>query len=187
MKRFENGSFLIDRMGAQGVLDQDLAVVLLHFRQRLIDDYGGGPAAMMLIDRAVAAYQDFVRIEGWIGNAALLIEHEFFGIKGPSTHFQDRYGREGRKTVAASPSSSISLGCARACSPWPSAAAERCVRHSRRWRRSTRLRAGRSSDRSRSRSRSSSPAVRIDRLAPMNEPARAGGEHASRSAQFRRG
>jgi hypothetical protein len=50
----------------------------------------------MLVDRAVAAYEDFIRIEGWIGNAALLIEHEFFGVQGPSAHFQDRYGREGR-------------------------------------------------------------------------------------------
>jgi hypothetical protein len=29
--------------------------------------------------------------------------------------------------------------------------------------------------------------VMADRFAPMNEPARAGGEHASWSAQFRRG
>jgi hypothetical protein len=96
MARFANGSFLIDRLGAEGVIDQDLAVVLLHFRQRLIKDYGDGPAALMLIDRAVAAYQDFIRVSGWIGNLAIHIEHEFFGLDGPSAHFQDRYGREGR-------------------------------------------------------------------------------------------
>jgi hypothetical protein len=96
MTRFSDGSFLLNRLGAEGVIDQDLAVVLLHFRNQLSTEYGGGPAATMLIDRAVAAYQDFIRIEGWTGNTALLIEHEFFGIKGPSAHFQDRYGREGR-------------------------------------------------------------------------------------------
>ncbi len=77
-------------------MDQDLAVVLLHFRRGLIEDYGGGPAALMLIDRAVAAYQDFIRVQGWIGNMALLIEHEFFGVQGPTASFQDGYGREGR-------------------------------------------------------------------------------------------
>jgi hypothetical protein len=48
------------------------------------------------IDRAVAAYQDFVQVEGWAGNLAIHIEHEFFGIQGPSATFKDRYGREGR-------------------------------------------------------------------------------------------
>jgi hypothetical protein len=96
MQRFEAGSFLIDRMGAEGVIDQDLAVVLLHVRRRLTDDYGDGPAAMMLIDRAVAAYQEFIRITGWAGNLAMQTEYEFFGRDGPSAHFQDRYGREGR-------------------------------------------------------------------------------------------
>jgi hypothetical protein len=71
LSRYASGSFLIDRLGAIGVVDQDLVVVLLDLRRRLIDEYGGSPAAMMLIDRAVAAYQDFIRITGWTGNAAL--------------------------------------------------------------------------------------------------------------------
>ena len=50
---------------------------------------------MMLIDRAVSAYLDFVRVGGWVGNLAISIEHEFFGRDGPSTQFRDRYGREG--------------------------------------------------------------------------------------------
>jgi hypothetical protein len=58
--------------------------------------YGDTPTAMMLTDRAVAAYQDFIRVSGWIGNLAILIEAEFFGVQGPSAHFRDRYGREGR-------------------------------------------------------------------------------------------
>jgi hypothetical protein len=95
MTRFEDGSFLLDRLGALGVIDQDLAVVLLHFRRRLIAEYGGGPAAIMLIDRAVAAYQDFIRISGWTGNTALMVEHEFFGVDRPLPEFRDRHGREG--------------------------------------------------------------------------------------------
>ncbi len=62
MTRYQDGSFLINRIGAEGVIDQDLVVVLLDLRRRLIGEYGDTPAAMMLIDRAVVAYQDFIRI-----------------------------------------------------------------------------------------------------------------------------
>ncbi|HVB17729.1 MAG TPA: hypothetical protein VNF04_14430 [Stellaceae bacterium] len=96
LNSFEDGSFLINRLGAEGVIDQELAVVLLDLRRRLIDEHGNTPAAMMLIDRAVAAYQDFMRIEGWVDNLSILIEHEFFGLDGSSAQFRDRYGREGR-------------------------------------------------------------------------------------------
>ena len=89
---YEDGSFLIDRLGAGLVVDQDLAVVLLDLRRRLIDEYGGGPAAMMLIDRAVVAYQDFLRITGWTGNTALMVEAEFFGRDRPRAGLRDRHG-----------------------------------------------------------------------------------------------
>ena len=91
----EDGRFLIDRPGACIVADQDLAVVLLDLRQSLRDEYGDTPAVIMLIDRAVSAYQDFMRVTGWVGNLAISIEHEFFGRDGPSAQFRDRYGREG--------------------------------------------------------------------------------------------
>ena len=94
---YEDGSFLIDRLGAGLVIDRDLAVVLLDLRRRLIGEYGDTPAAIMLIDRAVAAYQDFIRISGWTGNTALMVEAEFFGRKKPSAEFQDRHGRGGRE------------------------------------------------------------------------------------------
>src|SRR5712671_7293430 len=88
----EDGSFLIDRLGAGLVVDQDLAVVLLDRRRRLIDEYGTGPAAMMLIDRAVSAYRDFIRISGWTGNTALMVEAEFFGRDRPLAGFRDSHG-----------------------------------------------------------------------------------------------
>jgi hypothetical protein len=50
----------------------------VHLRRRLIHEYGETPGAMMLIDRAVAAYQDFARISGWTGNTALMVEAEFW-------------------------------------------------------------------------------------------------------------
>jgi hypothetical protein len=94
---YEDGSFLIDRLGTGLVVDQDLAVVLLNLRRRLIDEYGTGPAAIMLIDRAVSAYRDFIRITGWTGNTALMIEAEFFGRDRPIPQFRDRHGQEGRR------------------------------------------------------------------------------------------
>jgi hypothetical protein len=97
LSRLRDGSFLIDRLGAEGVIDQDLVVVLLDLRRRLIDEYGDTPASVMLIDRAVAAYQDFIRISGWTGNTALMVEHEFFGADRPLPQFRDRHGLEGRQ------------------------------------------------------------------------------------------
>jgi hypothetical protein len=91
----QDGSFLIDRLGAGMVVDQDLAVVLLDLRRRLRDEYGDTPAVLMQIDRALVAYRDFLRIIGWAGNISISIEHEFFGRDGPSAQFRDRYGREG--------------------------------------------------------------------------------------------
>ena len=47
---------------------------------------------MMLIDRAVTAYQDFIRVTGWTGNTALMVEAEFFGRGRPRVGFRDRHG-----------------------------------------------------------------------------------------------
>jgi hypothetical protein len=44
----------------------------------------------MLIDRAVAAYYDFVRITGWIGNLSIQIARELFGRDAPRAEFQGR-------------------------------------------------------------------------------------------------
>src|SRR5436190_15823005 len=87
---FEDGRFLIDRMGAESTVDPDLAVVLLELRRQLRDEHGTGPAAIMLIDRAVSAYQDFIRVTGWIGNLSIHIERELFGPDAPKADFQGR-------------------------------------------------------------------------------------------------
>ena len=55
----------------------------------------GSSQKPLLMSGAVSAYQDFIRVEGWIGNLAIMIENEFFAIKGPSANYQDRWGREG--------------------------------------------------------------------------------------------
>ena len=70
---FEDGRFLIDRMGAECTVDQDFAVVLLDCRRRLRAECWNGPAATMLVDRAASADHDFVRVTGWIGNRARVL------------------------------------------------------------------------------------------------------------------
>jgi DNA-binding winged helix-turn-helix (wHTH) protein len=81
----EGRSFLINRLGAVGVIDPDLAAVLLELQQQLIEDYGDGAAARTLIDQVIAAYQDFIRLTGWIAHLSLTVEHELFGGDGGCT------------------------------------------------------------------------------------------------------
>ncbi len=88
------GGFLLERLGAERHLDPQLMAVLLVLRRRLIDEHGVTTAAdLMLIDVAVLSYYHTIRINGWIGNFAALIEHEFFSKESPSAKLQDRYGR----------------------------------------------------------------------------------------------
>ena len=95
-REYGRGTFLIDRLGAAGLLDPTLTAVLLDLRTHLLATYGTSTAVGMLIDQAVVAYQNFLRITGWTGNAALMVEAEFFGRDKPSAEFRDRYGSEGR-------------------------------------------------------------------------------------------
>src|SRR5262249_34347996 len=58
-------------------------------------EHGAETAAeMLLIDLALIHYYHAVRVQGWIGNFALLIEHEFFGAKGPTAKLRDLYGNQ---------------------------------------------------------------------------------------------
>ena len=92
---YDKGTFLLDRLGAQGLLDPTLSAVLIELRRRLVADYGSSAAATMLIDQAVVAYHNFIRVTGWTGNTALTVEAEFFGRDQPSAKFEDRYGIAG--------------------------------------------------------------------------------------------
>jgi len=93
-RNHRRGSFLIDRLGAAGLVDPSLTVVLVDLRRDLLATYGTSAAATMLIDQAVVAYQNFLRITGWTGNTALMVEAEFFGRDKPNAQFRDRYGNE---------------------------------------------------------------------------------------------
>src|SRR5207248_1746754 len=89
----DKGGFLIERLVAERHLDPELMATLLVLRRRLVDEHGATTAAeLMLIDVAVLSYYHTIRINGWIGNFAFLIESEFFSKQSLSAKFRDKYG-----------------------------------------------------------------------------------------------
>src|SRR6266849_5380416 len=90
-EQHESGQFLLERLGAERYLDPKLMATLLSLRQRLIAEGGITTAAeMMLVDLAVLNYYHALRVQGWIGDSALHIEHEVFGQDAFATNGQER-------------------------------------------------------------------------------------------------
>ena len=90
----DSGGFLIERLGAERHLDPALLAVLLTLRRRLVDEHAGEMAAeLMPIDSEVLAYYHQLRVNGWIGDLSIRLEHEFWGHdKSLSAKFRDYYG-----------------------------------------------------------------------------------------------
>ena len=77
---YESGGFLLERLGAERNLDPKLVATILTLRQRLIDEWAITTAAeTMLVDLALLSYYNALRVQGWTGDLAVRIEHEFFG------------------------------------------------------------------------------------------------------------
>lgn len=75
-----NGRFLVRYLGAERYLEPETVAVLITFRQSLIADLPKARAAdIMMIDAAVVAYYNMLRVQGWIGNLSLVVERELFG------------------------------------------------------------------------------------------------------------
>jgi hypothetical protein len=92
-KRYECGRFLLERLGAERVLDPPLMATLWQLRQGLLEQYGAeSPAMTMVIDLAVMSYYDALRIRGWIGDLSLVIEHELFGEDTLKVKLRQQYG-----------------------------------------------------------------------------------------------
>jgi len=91
---YKSGRFLIERLGAERVMDPKLMATIWGLRQNLIEEVGVTTVAeSMAVDLAVLSYYNVLRIQGWIGNLALHIEHEFFGLEGPSAKMRKQRGR----------------------------------------------------------------------------------------------
>ncbi|HEX2257937.1 MAG TPA: hypothetical protein VHG92_14800 [Afifellaceae bacterium] len=87
-----NGRFLVRMLGAERYLEPETVAVLITLRQELLAERKRTTAAdVMMVDTAVVAYYNFMRVQGWIGNMALVVERELFGqsplneIHGPET------------------------------------------------------------------------------------------------------
>jgi hypothetical protein len=90
---YESGRFLVGELGAERYLAPELMATLWILRQRLLDQFDvHGPAEAMLTDLAILGYYNALRVQGWIGNAALTIEHEFFREEAPTAKFKREYG-----------------------------------------------------------------------------------------------
>ena len=88
-----SGRFFLDQIGAERYLDPPLMAGLVVLRRRLICEHHVTSAAdLLLIDSVLIAWYHTLRINGWIGNFALLIESEFFGMEGPTANSRKRYG-----------------------------------------------------------------------------------------------
>ncbi len=97
---YESGQFLLDRLGAERFLDPKLMATLMVLRQRLIAEWGITTAAeTMLLDLAVLSYYHALRLQGWIGDLELHIEHEFFGHDALAPKLPERGRRVARRAV----------------------------------------------------------------------------------------
>jgi hypothetical protein len=75
-----NGRFLVRMLGAERYLEPETVAVLITFRQELLAERKRTTAAdVMMVDTAVVGYYNFMRVQGWIGNVALVVERDLFG------------------------------------------------------------------------------------------------------------
>jgi len=75
-------------------MDPELMAVVWGPRQNLLADLGVTTTAeSMAVDLAVLSYCNVLRIQGWIGNLALHIESEWFGLESPTAKFGKKWGR----------------------------------------------------------------------------------------------
>ena len=89
------GTFLLDRLGATRYLDPPLMAALLALRGHLIEEHGATTAAeLMIIDSAVLSYYHTIRVNGWVGDLAQVLENEFFGTEPPTPKLKARWGAD---------------------------------------------------------------------------------------------
>ena len=118
---YRSGLALIDQLGAFGLLDPAQAGMLLAIRRGLIEETNAASTdELVLIDMAVVAYANAMRLQAMIGNTRLIIESEMFGQ--PTLRPCARSGRAhtagDRRTSGASSSRIMSRGSGTSCCRW---------------------------------------------------------------------
>jgi hypothetical protein len=89
---YDSGRFLVEQLGAERYLEPQFMAVLLGLRRGLVGDEPTAAEAM-LADLAMLAFYNTLRIQRWIGDLAVSVEHEFFGQESPTARFEARNGR----------------------------------------------------------------------------------------------
>jgi hypothetical protein len=80
LDNYRSGTALMDHLGAMRLLDPATTGMLLAIRRGLIEETGATTIGeMVLIDMALTAFANAMRIQSMIGNTCLLIEAEMFG------------------------------------------------------------------------------------------------------------
>jgi hypothetical protein len=94
-QNLDSGAFLTERLGGERFLDPELMAALLMLRRRLVDEHAPASTAdLMLIDTAVLSYYHLLRVTGWVGDLAAMLEHEFFGMVGLQAAFKESNGHQ---------------------------------------------------------------------------------------------
>jgi hypothetical protein len=90
---YRSGRSLMDQLGADRLLDAPTAGMLLAMRRSLIEETNATSASeLVLIDMAVIAYANAMRLQSMIGNTALIIEAEMFGQPSLRAKWKKKYG-----------------------------------------------------------------------------------------------
>jgi len=77
---YASGRFLIQQLGAERYLEPELMATLAQLRRDLLAGIENSTAAdTMMADSAIIAYQNMLRVQGWIGNLCLVVERDLFG------------------------------------------------------------------------------------------------------------
>lgn len=98
--KYESGRFLIEQLGAERFLEPELMATLVQLRRDLLAGIENPTAVdTMMVDVAILAYRDLLRIQGWMGNLCLLVEGELFGQASLCEIHGPRVGKELEKTL----------------------------------------------------------------------------------------
>jgi hypothetical protein len=90
---YRSGRALMDQLGADRLLDAPTAAMLLAIRRGLIEETNATSASeLVLIDMAVIAYANAMRVQSMIGNTTLIIEAEMFGQPTLRAKWKKEYG-----------------------------------------------------------------------------------------------
>jgi hypothetical protein len=93
LEDYRSGRALMDQLGADRLIDAPTAGMLLAIRRGLIEETNATSASeLVLIDMAVLAYANAMRLQSMIGNTALLIETEMFGQPTLRAKWKKQYG-----------------------------------------------------------------------------------------------